>query len=52
LLSDYALPVNVGNPNEISLKDFAEEILKLTGADVKIAYKSLPQMIQNNVSQI
>ena len=42
LLSDYALPVNVGNPNEISLKDFAEEILKLTGANVKIAYKSLP----------
>src|SRR5690349_10219173 len=42
LLSDYALPVNVGNPNEISLKDFAEEILKLTGNKVKIVYKPLP----------
>lgn len=42
LLSDYALPVNVGNPNEISLKDFAEEILALTGNKVKIAYRPLP----------
>jgi dTDP-glucose 4,6-dehydratase len=42
LLSDYALPVNIGNPNEISLKDFAEEILKLTGTSVKICYKPLP----------
>ncbi len=43
LLSDYALPVNIGNPNEISLKDFAEEVLKLTGSDVKIIYKDLPK---------
>ena len=43
LLSDYALPVNIGNPNEISLKDFAEEVLKLTGSDVKIVYKDLPK---------
>jgi dTDP-glucose 4,6-dehydratase len=42
LLSDYHMPVNVGNPNEISLKDFAEEVLKLTGSSVKIAYKPLP----------
>lgn len=42
MLSDYALPVNIGNPNEISLKDFAEEILKLTGNKVKIVYKPLP----------
>lgn len=42
LLSDYHLPVNIGNPNEISLKDFAEEILALTGHKVKIAYKPLP----------
>ena len=42
LLSDYAYPVNIGNPNEISLKDFAEEVLKLTGSSVKIAYKPLP----------
>jgi dTDP-glucose 4,6-dehydratase len=43
LLSDYVYPVNLGNPNEISLKDFAEEVLKLTGSNVKIVYKELPQ---------
>ena len=42
LLSDYAMPVNIGNPSEISLKDFAEEVLKLTGNKVKIVYKPLP----------
>ena len=42
LMSDYASPVNIGNPNEISLKDFAEEVLKLTGSSVKIIYKPLP----------
>ena len=43
LLSDYAYPVNVGNPDEISLKDFAEEIIKLTGTTQKIVYKDLPE---------
>jgi dTDP-glucose 4,6-dehydratase len=43
LLSDYHLPVNIGNPDEISIKDFAEEIIKLTGTDQKIVYKPLPQ---------
>ena len=42
LLSDYAYPVNIGNPDEISLQDFAEEVLKLTGANQKIIYKPLP----------
>lgn len=42
LHSDYAKPVNVGNPNEITIKDFAEEILKLTGANQKVIYKPLP----------
>lgn len=42
LLSDYALPVNIGNPSEISLKDFAEEVLQLTGGKVNITYKPLP----------
>jgi len=42
LLSDYHLPVNVGNPDEISLKDFAEEIIALTGTTQKIVYKPLP----------
>jgi len=43
LLSDYHLPVNIGNPDEISLKEFAEEVLGLTGAAVKIIYKPLPE---------
>jgi len=42
LMSDYAKPVNIGNPSEISLKDFAEEVLKLTDSQVKIVYKPLP----------
>ena len=42
LLSDYQHPVNVGNPDEISLKDFAEEIIALTGTTQKIVYKPLP----------
>ena len=43
LLSDYVFPVNIGNPDEISLKDFAEEIIKLTGTQQKIVYKPLPK---------
>ncbi len=43
LLSDYPYPVNVGNPAEITIREFAEEILKLTGADQKIISKPLPQ---------
>lgn len=43
LLSDYAEPVNVGNPQEISIADFAEEIIKLTGTDQKVVYKELPE---------
>ena len=39
---DYAYPVNVGNPDEISIGDFAEEIIKLTGTDQKVIYKDLP----------
>jgi len=42
LMSDYASPVNIGNPVEISLLDFAEEILKLTEAKTKIIFKPLP----------
>ena len=43
LLSDYSLPVNIGNPEEITILDFAEEVLKLTGADQKIIFKPLPK---------
>src|SRR3954463_12729188 len=42
LFSDYAQPVNVGNPDEISLREFADEVLKLTNSNVKIKYKPLP----------
>ncbi len=42
LLSDCVDPVNVGNPDEITIRDFAEEIIKLTGAKTKIVYKDLP----------
>ena len=43
LLSDYAGPVNVGNPSEITIGQFAEEIIKLTGTTQKVIYKPLPQ---------
>jgi dTDP-glucose 4,6-dehydratase len=42
LLSDYVNPINLGNPNEITIKDFAEEIIKLTGTKQKIVYLDLP----------
>jgi len=42
LLSEYANPVNIGNPDEITIKEFPEEIIKLTGTDQKIIYKTLP----------
>ncbi|WP_149277105.1 UDP-glucuronic acid decarboxylase family protein [Pareuzebyella sediminis] len=43
LHSDYSLPINIGNPHEITIRDFAEEIVKLTGTDQKIVYKALPK---------
>ena len=43
LLSDYSLPVNIGNPNEISILNFAEEILKLSETKQKIIFEPLPQ---------
>lgn len=43
LLSDYHMPVNIGNPEEITLKQFAEEILALTGAKQEIVYMPLPK---------
>ncbi len=42
LHSDYVQPVNIGNPNEISIGDFAEEIIQLTGTTQKVIYKDLP----------
>jgi dTDP-glucose 4,6-dehydratase len=43
LMSDYHLPMNIGNPGEITIREFAEEIVKLTGTKQKIVYKPLPQ---------
>ncbi|WP_017256848.1 UDP-glucuronic acid decarboxylase family protein [Pedobacter arcticus] len=43
LLSDYAQPMNIGNPDEITIGQFAEEIIKLTGTNQKVIYKELPQ---------
>ncbi len=42
LFSDYAMPVNVGNPDEITISQFAEEIIALTQTDQKVVYKPLP----------
>ena len=43
LLSDYTKPVNVGNPSEITLLQFADEVLALTGSKSKIVHEALPQ---------
>jgi dTDP-glucose 4,6-dehydratase len=43
LLSDYVLPMNIGNPNEITIMDFAQEIIKLTGTAQKIIHKPFPK---------
>lgn len=43
LMSNETDPVNIGNPSEISIKDFAEEVIKITGTKSKIVYKDLPE---------
>ena len=43
LLSDYDMPVNIGNPDEITIAEFAEEIINLTGTNQSIVYKDLPE---------
>jgi dTDP-glucose 4,6-dehydratase len=42
LMSDYVQPMNIGNPDEITIKEFGEEIIKLTGTSQKMIYKDLP----------
>jgi dTDP-glucose 4,6-dehydratase len=42
LMSDYPYPVNIGNPSEITIAEFAEEIIALTGTSQKVIYKDLP----------
>lgn len=43
LKSDYPKPVNIGNTEEITIKEFGEEIIKLTGSTSKLIYKDLPK---------
>ncbi|MEQ9307102.1 MAG: SDR family oxidoreductase [Marinoscillum sp.] len=43
LMSDYPHPVNIGNPQEITIKEFGEEIIRLTGSKSKISYLDLPK---------
>lgn len=43
LFSDYTNPVNIGNPHETTIKEFAEEIIALTGTEQKVIYLPLPQ---------
>ena len=43
LMSDYTDPINIGNPHETTIMEFAQEIIKLTGTDQKIILKPLPQ---------
>jgi dTDP-glucose 4,6-dehydratase len=42
LFSDYSLPINIGNPEEISILDFAKEILEMTQSKQRIIFKDLP----------
>jgi dTDP-glucose 4,6-dehydratase len=43
MMSDYALPVNIGNPTEMTMLQFAEEIIRATKSKSKIVHKPLPQ---------
>lgn len=42
LMSDQTAPVNIGNPHEITIGQFAEEVIRLTGTTQKVVYKELP----------
>jgi dTDP-glucose 4,6-dehydratase len=42
MMSDYTLPVNIGNPHELTVLDFAKEIIRATGSKSKISYQPLP----------
>lgn len=43
LLSNESLPVNIGNPDELTILDFANKIVEITGTKKKIAFKTLPE---------
>jgi dTDP-glucose 4,6-dehydratase len=42
-MSDVTEPVNIGNPDEITIKEFAEEIIEVTGSDSGITHEPLPE---------
>jgi dTDP-glucose 4,6-dehydratase len=43
MMSDYASPVNIGNPREMTIKEFAEHIIRLTGTSARMEFKPLPE---------
>ncbi len=43
MMSNYALPVNIGNPTELTMLQFADEIIRATGSRSKVVFKPLPQ---------
>jgi dTDP-glucose 4,6-dehydratase len=43
MMSDYDMPVNIGNPDEITMLELAQEIIELTGSSSRIIFKELPQ---------
>ena len=43
MMSSYDLPVNIGNPTEMTMLEFAREIVRATGSQSKIVFKPLPQ---------
>jgi len=52
LLSDYSQPVNLGNPEEITILDFANEIVKLTNTEQRITFNTFRRMIRDNADPI
>jgi dTDP-glucose 4,6-dehydratase len=43
MMKDYVYPVNIGNPNEMTINEFAQKVIELTGSKSKIEYKPLPE---------
>jgi dTDP-glucose 4,6-dehydratase len=54
-MSDFHEPVNIGNPREMTIKQFAEEIIRITGTSAQIEYRALPvddpKVRQPNISR-
>jgi dTDP-glucose 4,6-dehydratase len=43
MMSDYPLPVNIGNPHEMTMLEFARQIIQITGSKSRVVFKPLPQ---------